>query len=312
MNKRTVALLLARGAFNGSSRPQAGLKYKALMPIHEIPMVDYVMRALQESAAEKIFVVQGADECLERAVSGHSKNEFIDCDSNGSSYAHSLFSGLIKLADYYGPDELPNIEIMLVPCDIPLVNSGSFNRLMAANDGKDADVCTALIRSKFLKARYPERDFPQFYFSDLGENYCMQNFAFISGRILAISLYGEKYTGERPCRRFQFDLITYFASKADTLVSLRQTRCVIPLIWWEVFWRLARKHLLQSLLMLGKLLGRRCTTRDFKRFIFLASGLSADHIDSHEAEISFDIDRCEHLDALSGLKLPELILGRAQ
>jgi CTP:molybdopterin cytidylyltransferase MocA len=312
MNKRTVALLLARGAMNGAPPTHECHKYKALVPVNGVPMVDYVLSALQASAAEKIFVVQGADEDLEKAVSGHSKNEFIDCNSNGSSYAHSLFSGLIKLADYYGADELPQIEIMLVPCDVPLVNSGNFNRLMAANDGKDADVCTSLIRSKLVKEKYPKRDFLHFYYSDLGENYCMQNFAFISGRILAMSIYGEKYADDESRWRLKSNLMTYFAAKADTLVSLRQTPCVIPLILVELFLRLVVDHTLQSLLMMGKLLRRRCTTQDFKKFVFLATGLNADYIDSQEAEISYDVDRPEHIAALPCLARREPVASGAR
>ena len=100
MNKRTVALLLARGAMNGAPPSHECHKYKALVPVNGVPMVDYVLSALQASAAEKIFVVQGADERLERVVSGHLKNEFINCDPAGSTYAHSLISGLRKLADF--------------------------------------------------------------------------------------------------------------------------------------------------------------------------------------------------------------------
>jgi CTP:molybdopterin cytidylyltransferase MocA len=305
MKKRTVALLLARGAFNGSSQPHVDLKYKALLPIHGVPMVDHVLRALQESVAEKIFVVQGADEGLEQVVDCHPKNVFINCDSNGSSYSHSLFSGLTKLADHYGPDGLQKIEIMLVPCDVPFVNGGNFNRLIAANDEKDTDVCVSLIRSELLKESYPERDFHGLYYSDLGENYCIQNFAFISGRILRAAFYGGKYTPEEFGHLLPYNLLTDFAATADYLVSFRQTYYQIPLILWELLWRLARKrYILQSLLMLGKLLRRRCTTQDCRRFIFLASGLSTDYIDSQEAEISFDIDRCEHIDALLGLRSP--------
>jgi len=303
MKKRTVALLLARGAFNGSSRPHAGLKYKALMPVHGVPMVDYVMRALQESAAEKIFVVQGADEKLEQVVGCHSKNVFINCESNGSSYSHSLFSGLTKLADHYGPDGLQEIDIMLVPCDVPFVNGGNFNRLMAANDDKDTDVCVSMIRSELLKESYPERDFKGLYYSDLGENYCIQNFAFIRGRTLRAVFYGGKYTSEESGLHIPYNLLTDVAATADYLVSFRQTYYQIPLILWEWLWRLARKrYILQSLLMLGKLLRRRCTTQDYRRFVFLASGLTADYINTQEAELSFDIDRFEHLDALSDLK----------
>jgi CTP:molybdopterin cytidylyltransferase MocA len=310
MNKRTVALLLARGAMNGAPPLHECHKYKALVPINGVPMVDYVLSALQASAAEKIFVVQGIDEGLEQAVGCHSKNAFINCESNGSSYSHSLFSGLIKLADYYGPDELCKIEIMLVPCDIPLADSGNFNRLIAANDDKNTDVCTCLIRSELLKGRYPERKFPRFYCSDLGENYCMQNFAFISGRTLAVCLYGASLAREWHSRSLPSTLMADFATKADNLVSLRQTHLVIPLIVRETFWWLAREgSVLQAIQMLGKLLFRRCTTQDFKKFVFLASGLNADYIDSQEAELSFDVDQSEHLDALSDLKPRWSVVG---
>ncbi len=304
-------MLLARGAMNGAPPSHECHKYKALVPVNGVPMVDYVLSALQASAAEKIFVVQGADERLERAVSGHLKNEFINCDPAGSSYAHSLISGLRKVADYYGPGELPQIEIMLVPCDIPLVTSSNFDRLMKANDGKDKDVCTSLIKSRLLKEKYPQRRFQGYYFPDLDEDYCMQNFAFISGRVLGVALHGPG--NDAGDSRYPPNLLADIAATADYLVSLRQTSYLVPMILWQMVWHLAkRRYVLQSLLMLGKLLGRRCSTQDFQRFIFTASGIAAGYIDSQEAEISYDVDRSEHIAALPGLARREPVASGAR
>jgi molybdopterin-guanine dinucleotide biosynthesis protein A len=311
MKKRTVALLLARGALGSPSQLFADLKYKALLPIDGIPMVEHVLTALQDSAAEKIFIVQGADEFLERKVQYHVKHEFIFCGLKGSSYAHSLFSGLCRLADYYGPMQLSGLEIMLVPCDVPMVTGRTFDRLIAANEEKDCDVCIPLIRAELLRERYCWRDFQRFYFADLGADYCVQNFAFIKGSTLADYLYRRCGAGERP--RLSANLMADLAARADHLVSLRKIACLVQVaVLGEMLWRLAeKKHLVQALLMLGKLLRRRCTTLDFKRLIIFATGISSDYINSQETEISFDIDRLEHIEGIRVLKPGELIVTAA-
>ena len=266
-------------------------------------MVDYVLHALQQSVSEKIFIVQGMDEGLETAVRPHHKNVFINCAAGRSSFSGSLFSGLATLAEYYDRDELDRIDIMLVPCDIPLVNSGNFDRLMADNSLKDSDVCISMIRARYLKEQYPGRDFRGFYCHDLGDLYCVQNFAFISGDILNWIYRGGKRSnrdsGGEPPGHFIRDAV----ATADYFVATREKRYQIPLILWEYLRRLiTRGYIRESLLLLIKLLSKRYTTGDGRRFIFLASGLTIDYIESKEAELSFDIDKPEHLAAISDFK----------
>lgn len=303
MEKRTVALLLARGPFTNAFRTPAGLKYKALLPINDIPMVDYVLHALQQSVSEKIFIVQGMDEGLETAVQYHHKNVFINCTAGESSFSSSLFSGLATLAENYSQDELSRTDIMLVPCDIPLVNSGNFNRLIAENSLKGSDVCVSMIHAGRLKEKYPWRDFRGVYYHDLGDLYCVQNFAFISGDTLNWAYHGGKRKHCDSSYVLPGSMIQDVVATADYFVASREKRCQILLILWEYLRRLiTRGYIRESFLSLSKLLNKRYTTGDGRRFIFLASGLVGDYIESKEAELSFDVDKQEHLEAVLKFK----------
>lgn len=295
--------MLARGPFTNSFRAQADLKYKALLPINDIPMVDYVLHALQQSVSEKIFIVQGVDEGLETAVRSHHKNVFINCSADGSSFSSSLFSGLAKLAENYSQDELSRTDIMLVPCDIPLVSSSNFDRLIAENSLKGSDVCVSMIHAGRLKEKYPGRDFRGIYYHDLGYLYCIQNFAFISGDTLNWAYHGGTRKNYDSRYVLPDNIMRDVIATADYFVASREKRCQILLILWEYLRRLiTRGYIRESLLSLSKLLNKRYTTVDGRRFLFLASGLMGDYIESEEAELSFDVDKPEHLEAVLKFK----------
>lgn len=303
MGKRTVALVLARGLLKDSWQEHCSLKYKAMVPINGIPMVEYVLNALQQSMSEKIFVVQGNDEGVEKAVRVHEKNLFINCDPGIPLYSHSLFEGLKRVAEYYGREGLPGIDIMLVPCDIPLVNGGTFDRLIQANAGKECDVCISMIKLSRLKENYPGRNFYGFHYHDLGEAYFIQNFALINGDLLRAAYYGGSRRNGGLSYTLPDNLFSDVTRTIDYLVASRGRSYLALLVWWDYFRRLAsRKHIRECLVLLDRLRRRRYTTADGKRFIFLASGLFGDYIESREAELSFDADEPEHLAEISGLQ----------
>jgi CTP:molybdopterin cytidylyltransferase MocA len=304
MERRTAALVLARGRLTDSWQAGRSLKYKALVPINGIPMVEYVLSALQQSRCEKIFIVQGDDEGLQRAVRTHAKNIFINCDPGMSSYSHSLFEGLKQIAGYYGKGGLPGIDIMMVPCDVPLVNGGTFDRLIEANAQKECDVCISMIKLSQLKEKYPGRNYYGFRYHDLGEAYCIQNFAFISGDSLRVACYGGTRRSGGLSHTLPDNMFSDFARTIDYFVSLRGRSFLVLLVWWDYIRRLAgRKHIRECLLLLDKLRSGRYTTADGKRFIFLATGLMADYIESREVELSFDVDEPGQLAQIQDLQL---------
>jgi CTP:molybdopterin cytidylyltransferase MocA len=294
MKKPVAALLLARGPAANSWQALCDVKYKALVPINGIPMVEFVVNALQQSMVERIFIVQGADRELEKALPRHDKNVFVDCDPSLPSYSYSLFHGLEQLTAYYGREELESLDVMMTPCDVPLVRSEGFNRLIEAHSDRECDVCLAMIKQAVLKEKYPQRYFFGFKYHDLGEAYCIQNFAFLNGSSLATAYLGED--------RRNRDRINDFARTTDYLVSSKDSSYLAARAWVELLRRLmSGGHLMECLTLLARLSSGSYTTSDGRRFLYLVSSYYADYIESEEAELSYDIDEPGHLDSIPEL-----------
>ena len=188
MPRTTVALLPARGDARGF--PESGVKYKALLPLNGRPLIDHVLRSLQASEVERIFIIQSLDEHLERAVTPSDKNVFVTCAGEASSLAGSLTRGAEAILDYYG-DKTRELAIMATPCDIPLVQPGEYNRLIKQNLARDADVSVTAVRNKILKESCASRSFRSLFFKDLGEVYTMQAVMFGRGSLLGFGQAGD-------------------------------------------------------------------------------------------------------------------------
>jgi molybdopterin-guanine dinucleotide biosynthesis protein A len=180
-SRPVVALLIARGSADGLSMPD--VKYKALLPIGDRPMADYVLQALQASSVERIFIVQAEDEGLDKALTPDPKSIFVPCPRDRPHMTDSLICGVEAMLEYYGKEAMSRRIIMSVPCDIPLVSSGDFDRLVRQSQGIDADVFLTAIKFERLESAFPGRRYHSIYLKDLDARYSPQNICFASGNL---------------------------------------------------------------------------------------------------------------------------------
>jgi len=295
MPKSVVAVLIARG--NASTFPLSGVKYKALLHLNGTYMADYVLRALQASEAEKVVIVQAEDEGLEYLLTPGDKNLFAVCPEENPTLADSVLCGIEKLLDYYGEDTFRGLNVMLVPCDIPLVSAADFNHLIQQSQSRDADICVTAIPSRYLKASLPGRRFYRVYVNDLDDVFTPQNINFISGGILG---FQQEFDGKRRVAVFDRDGRPIDGA-ADIVDSLRQRRRWLfawPFLIYSMFLkRLAKKR--QSLVvhkLAFDLLRRKLTLEKMRQALYVALNLRFDMVESDSAAFSADIDTPKDLE----------------
>ena len=301
MEKRTVAIVVARGSISKSFKSNTPVRYKALLEINGRPMVDYVLRALQESDVEKVFVVQARDAGLDAVVTRSQKNVFLTCDQEPSSLALTLFFGLRKVMEYYGLDEFHRSNILMVPCDIPLAKKQNFNSLMEMNNRSNSDVASPIVDRRCLEEKYPQRHFRGLYLKDLNSTYTPQQIVFMNGNIFTF-----KESGNYEKRLAISDLSEDAPSELDRSVErLRRHRGKAyewPHLIFELCLLLKRRrkkgHLFYSLKLVYDLCRRELTTAQIKHFIYVATGLRWDYLESKEVELSNDIDLPEDLESV--------------
>jgi molybdopterin-guanine dinucleotide biosynthesis protein A len=185
MSRTIVALLLARGT-TGLISGQQNIRYKALLPVHGVPLADYVLRALQGSAVAKIYVAQSPDQCLQDVLTPHSKNVFLDIEGGEDSLSWSIAGALEKLLACYEPAERKELFIMLVPCDIPMVRAADFDELIAQALSQEASLILTMIPHELVRNRFPHKRFQTLYHRDIGQRMVNQSVVFASGRLLDI------------------------------------------------------------------------------------------------------------------------------
>ena len=180
MHERTVALVMTGGPAEGKFADR-GLKYKALFPISGRPLVDYILRALQASTVERVFVLQPDDAELERVVTSHDKNVFLSYDACERSMGRTIIRGIERLLDYCGRDTLHKRNVMWLPCDIPLVRPEDLDSLVAQSRQPDLDGLITIVPHRLLARAYPDRRFWNVYLRDLGERFSPQSVLFVDG-----------------------------------------------------------------------------------------------------------------------------------
>jgi molybdopterin-guanine dinucleotide biosynthesis protein A len=180
MHERTVAVVMTGGPAEGKFAG-LGLKYKALFPINGRPLADYILRALQASTVEQVFILQPADAGLEHVVTPHEKNVFLSYDARERSWGLTMGRGIERLLDYCGEETLHQRNVMWLPCDIPLVSPEDVDSLVAQSHQPGMDGLITIIPHRLLARAYPDRRFWNVYLRDLGERFSPQSVVFIDG-----------------------------------------------------------------------------------------------------------------------------------
>ena len=304
MEKQTAAILLARGPIGKSFKSYAPLGYKALLEIDGRPMVDYVLRALQESEVERVFIVQCSDEGLDEVVTKSDKNVFLSTDTNPSSYFSSLLFGLEKVVEYYSPDELRRRNILIVHCDTPLVKKESFDSLIEGSECIDAHIIMPIIERRYLEEAYPKRHFRSVYLKDLKGRYSPQNAVFLNGALLVPFRNRERYGTKIPdIFGLDEDVVSEWSRTVDRLRRHRERAYQWPHLVFEVSRLLIKRRQLSHVLRLVYNLCRgKLTAEQIGDVLRAISGLKIDYFKSREAEVSGDVDRPEDLEWVSGIR----------
>ena len=303
--KPAVALLLARGSTDDASRP--GLKYKALLPLSGRPMADYVLRALQLSEVERIFIIQAEDEPLEKALTPDVKNVFVICGADRPYISDSLICGAESMLDYYGREEMSRRMVMTVPCDIPLARAEDFNHLIRQSRRQDADVFFTGIRLTRLEKAYPGRRYYALYLKDLDGVYATQNICFASGARLGFESFSDGRRGLAVYDRGGREMLG-LVELVEGLRKRRRGLFLWSLTVYQVLLRrlLALGNLPFVLKLVTDLLRNRLTTQEIQRGLLLAMNLKFGLLESDATAFSGDIDSARDIEEIMQPAMQEL------
>jgi CTP:molybdopterin cytidylyltransferase MocA len=299
MRKKTVALLLARGTA-GPFAEQDGLKYKALLPINGKPMADYVLRSLQNSSVEKIFIAQTPEEHLQDVLTNHTKNIFINIEGQQDSLSWSLAKSLEKLVENYEIETLKQMLIMITPCDIPMVSAMDFNDLIIQAQSNDANILLTMVPHHLIKDTFPHKRFQKLYHADIKETISMQGIVFVSGEMFRVN----PFTSHDECNLIVLDSKGYPLPCLDKMIDLiRQKRhgyWLWPSFMYHVF--------IRQLIVKGKCIDifrlalditfRKITVNKIRYYLFAALGIKTEAVRSHSTTFSGDVDTYQDLKLL--------------
>lgn len=296
INDKTIALIVARGTFKKNYNYNGRLRYKALLPLNGKPLIKYVLEALLKSSADKIFIVQGENEFLESVIPPDNKLILLTCEQNESSYASSVLFGINGIINYYNNAYCSNQNIIVVPCDLPLVTENNLDYLVRSFIQMNADMAVPVINIEYLKKNGLNRKFYSVYLSDLKGSYTLQNIALFKANIFNKvsarynSTYNLEVTGNS-------GLLSRLALAADRLYLNREKPYIIMQIIYGFLRGLARRgHLLYGLKFLMNMYRKKIHSEQVRRAFSIILGINFEIIESEEWELSCDVDLPEHLE----------------
>ena len=297
MHERTVALVMTGGAAERTFA-ERGLKYKARFPVNGRPLVDYILRSLQASTVEKVFILQPDDAGLQPIVTPHEKNVFLTYDARERSIALTMGRAIEHLLDYYGVEALHQRNVMWLPCDLPLVRAEDVDSLVAQSHQPEMDGLFTIIPHRLLAAAYPHRRFPSLYLGDRGERYSMQSVMFVDGRHYVYAVSPE-YAGVR------LAVTDAYGEPIPGLVAgidgMRDGRHGVfnaaRFIYEVVIRRMLRRGMVARVPRgLFELATRRLTTTGISDYLFQAMRLRLGAVVSASAAYSADVDAPEDVE----------------
>jgi GTP:adenosylcobinamide-phosphate guanylyltransferase len=165
----TVAILLAGGKSIHGSQDNKG----PLSLWKSRPLFNYTLEALQSSLVDRVFVVGDPGMNLKQSTSPNPKNVFISNDSSRGIVSNITYA-IAEVKKYYGVGRFRDLNIILVPCDLPYVSSDSFNQVINNTDD-DNTITIPLIKTTTLAKAAPKRRIWSIFFKDLGGYYTPQS-----------------------------------------------------------------------------------------------------------------------------------------
>jgi 2-phospho-L-lactate guanylyltransferase (CobY/MobA/RfbA family) len=266
-------------------------------------MVNQVIRALEQSNVEKIFIIQDEDANLQEALTASSKCIFFAKDRHHNSLILSMEYGLEKVAEYYGHPQINQKSIMVVPCDIPLATKDNFNSLIEKAAGKNADVTITIIAEDLIKNRFPLRRFRSFYLADYNDRYTLQMVGFMNGELILYEPSGEPERAKISLRGVDDERVIRFKETVDTVRDHRHHNFRLPRFTdkFAIIWLIKKEYIIYVFRFLFDLIFNRLTMAKVIAYLEGACQVNIAYIVSEEVEISADIDRPEDFQIVLGI-----------
>jgi molybdopterin-guanine dinucleotide biosynthesis protein A len=292
----TVALLLARGAADDFS-DVGGPRYKALLNLKGRPLADYVLRSLQDSIVDKIYIAQDPGENLQQALNPNPKNVFLDIDGRRDSLAWTVTKSLERLLDDYKPEDAGRLLIMLTPCDIPRVCPSDFNELIMQARSQSARVILTMAPYKVVRHAFPHKRFQKLYHTDIKQAMVMQSIVFVSAQALRV---------KHPVNQEGYNLIVLdddghpipFDNEIDLVRQTRHGLWLWPSFLYHLFIKrlVAHGRSAEVFRILFDLARGRTTADRIRKYVFAALRINFGVVRSQIPEFSGDIDTVQDLE----------------
>jgi len=153
----SLSVLILAGQREGIIDPlcqEAGVKHKAVIPIHGEPMIRYVLEALEAAGLKPLFYVSGFDpDYDERLTQAPSRG------GPTSSALGALESGMA-------------FPVLITTCDHPLLTPGMLEIFIRGAQKEGADFCAGVAEKKIIQHAYPDTKRTYLRFKDTSISGC--------------------------------------------------------------------------------------------------------------------------------------------
>lgn len=143
--KKIDALVLAGGTLpEDLQKHSAGYDNRALLKLGDKFMIEYVIDALRGCKGVGKILVVGLKEPLQKVLGDRAD----DVMEARDSMLENIRIGADRFKD--------SPALLIVTCDIPLIDSGMIDRFMESCNAEKADVYYPIVEKKFNDQKYPE------------------------------------------------------------------------------------------------------------------------------------------------------------
>lgn len=296
MDRSTIALIPAGGTIRKS--PDEAPFPKALFPVQGRPLLDYIVQAAEHSSVEKIFIIQDNGVKLQPHLSPASKVVILEKDREILSPGAGFTDALRKIARYYGPEEIKNKNIMLLPCDTPAVTSRMIDELAPRAARSHADVIFTVLPSQLVEQRFPEKRFYKFYLADKKGWYTVPFVYFINGEFFQFLPGSSPDSSFITVRDYDEARLKSFENLLNSIDNMRKDFGFTFKFFAR--WMLEDGNVFK---VLKTLIISKCKKMTVEKFIAFDYQIFKDHIeviDNQEPEFCGDIDKPEDVAAVLG------------
>jgi len=294
VSERILAVIPARGGSKGVRR-------KNLRLLNGRPLLDYIVQALEHSSVEKTFIIQDHGVDLQASLSPAAKVVILEKGCEILSPGAGFTDALRKIARYYGPEEIKNKNIMLLPCDTPAVTSRMIDELALRAARSHADVIFTVLPLQLVEQKFPNKRFYKFYLADKKGWFTIPFVYFINGEFFEFHPGASPEAESIRFRDWDHERHESFENLLNSIVKMRKDFAFTAKFFLR--WMLKDKNPFTILNFIFTMLTRQMTEDKFIRYEY---ALFRDHVESiYNSEPCF----CGDVDSLQDA---EIVLGSLQ